>query len=100
MKERITPVGRPSLLRHTNALTILGVLRKVGSCSRADLVRATGMSAPTVTNVVDSLLADDALRRRLGDAARAAVAPYTYDAMLAAFDRALASAISPSPTGP
>jgi glucokinase len=59
MKERITPVGRPSLLRHTNALTILGVLRKVGSCSRADLVRATGMSAPTVTNVVDSLLADD-----------------------------------------
>ena len=53
-----------------------------------------------LAHAIDSLLADDALRRRLGDAGRAAVAPYTYDAMLAAFDRALASAINPSPTGP
>jgi glucokinase len=32
-------------------------LREVGSCSRADLVRASGLSAPTVTNVVGDLLA-------------------------------------------
>jgi glycosyltransferase involved in cell wall biosynthesis len=46
------------------------------------------------------LLGDAALRARLGAAARDAVAPYTYDAMVAAFDRALATAIRPSPTGP
>lgn len=57
MKKELVSVGRPSLLRHTNALTILQLLRQVGSCSRADLVRASGMSAPTVTNVVNDLLA-------------------------------------------
>jgi len=56
MKESV-PVGRPSHLRHTNALTLLRLLREVGSCSRADLVRASGLSAPTVTNVVGDLLA-------------------------------------------
>ncbi len=44
------------MLRRTNALTILKLLREAGSCSRADLVRASGMSAPTVTNVVSDLL--------------------------------------------
>jgi glucokinase len=56
MKESV-PVGRPSHLRHTNALTVLRLLREAGSCSRADLVRASGLSAPTVTNVVGDLLA-------------------------------------------
>jgi glucokinase len=56
VKKEIVPIGRPSLLRHTNALTILKLLRESGSCSRADLVRASGLSAPTVTNVVNSLL--------------------------------------------
>jgi glucokinase len=50
-------IGRPSALRHTNALSILRLLRETGSCSRADLVRASGLSAPTVTNVVKDLLA-------------------------------------------
>jgi glucokinase len=57
MKKEPISVGRPSLLRHTNALALLELLRQVGSCSRADLVRASGMSAPTVTNVVGDLLA-------------------------------------------
>lgn len=57
MKKESNPVGRPSLLRHTNALTILKLLREAGSCSRADLVRASGLSAPTVTNVVGDLVA-------------------------------------------
>jgi hypothetical protein len=38
------------------------------------------------------VLADGALRERLGTAAHAAVQPYTYDAMADAFDRALAAA--------
>ena len=57
MKKNPIPIGRPSVLRHTNARGILKLLRETGSCSRADLVRATGLSAPTVTNVVKDLLA-------------------------------------------
>jgi glucokinase len=52
MKKTRVPVGRPFLLRYTNALSILHLLREAGACSRADLVRASGLSAPTVTNVV------------------------------------------------
>ncbi len=44
------------MLRHTNALGIVALLREYGPCSRADLVRASGLSAPTVTNVVNDLL--------------------------------------------
>ena len=59
MKKKSIPIGRPSVLRHTNALSILKLLREGGSCSRADLVRASGLSAPTVTNVVKDLLSAD-----------------------------------------
>ncbi len=50
-KNRIL-IGSPALMRETNARTILVLLKKLGACSRADLVRKTGMSAPTVANVV------------------------------------------------
>lgn len=62
MKNETMALGRPSLLRHTNAQTILALLRKVGSCSKADLVRASGLSAPTVTNVVGDLLAANLIK--------------------------------------
>lgn len=57
VKKKIIPIGRPSVLRFTNAHGILKLLRASGSCSRADLVRASGLSAPTITNVVRDLLA-------------------------------------------
>jgi glucokinase len=56
VKKKSIPIGRPSVLRHTNAHNILKLLRECGSCSRADLVRASGLSAPTVTNVIKDLL--------------------------------------------
>ena len=59
MKKKSVPIGRPSILRHTNALSILTLLRESGACSRADLVRASGLSAPTVTNVVKDLLSEN-----------------------------------------
>jgi glucokinase len=59
VKKKSIPIGRPSVLRHTNAHGILNLLRECGSCSRADLVRASGLSAPTVTNVVKDLLLKD-----------------------------------------
>ena len=48
-------IGRPPLLRQTNAQILLQLLREAGPCSKADLVRASGLSAPTVTNVVAHL---------------------------------------------
>ncbi|MBB5057950.1 glucokinase [Granulicella aggregans] len=62
MKKEVTRVGRPPLLRHTNALRVLNLLRECGSCSKADLVRASGLSAPTITNVVADLLASDLIK--------------------------------------
>jgi glucokinase len=59
VKKKSIPIGRPSVLRHTNAHSILKLLRECGSCSRADLVRASGLSAPTVTNVVKDLLSEN-----------------------------------------
>ncbi|MGC2163636.1 MAG: ROK family transcriptional regulator [Silvibacterium sp.] len=59
MKKKSIPIGRPSVLRHTNAHGILNLLRECGSCSRADLVRASGLSAPTVTNVIKDLLSEN-----------------------------------------
>jgi glucokinase len=48
-------IGRPPLLRQTNAELLLRLLREAGPCSKADLVRASGLSAPTVTNVIAHL---------------------------------------------
>jgi glycosyltransferase involved in cell wall biosynthesis len=45
--------------------------------------------AQALARAADRLLADATLRSRLGEAARQAVAAYTYDAMEQAFDRAL-----------
>jgi glucokinase len=58
VKKKSIPIGRPSVLRHANAHSLLKLLRECGSCSRADLVRASNLSAPTVTNVVKDLLSE------------------------------------------
>ena len=55
VKKETVLVARPPLLRQTNAQLLLRLLRKSGPCSKADLVRASGLSAPTVTNVVAHL---------------------------------------------
>lgn len=49
-------VGRPPLIRLTNAEILLRLLRESGPCSKADLVRTSGLSAPSVTNVVATLI--------------------------------------------
>jgi glucokinase len=55
VKKEPVLVARPALLRQTNAQLLLRLLREAGPCSKADLVRASGLSAPTVTNVVAHL---------------------------------------------
>jgi len=56
VKRKTMLVGRPPLIRQTNAGILLRLLRESGPCSKADLVRASGLSAPSVTNVVATLI--------------------------------------------
>jgi glycosyltransferase involved in cell wall biosynthesis len=49
--------------------------------------------APALARAIERLLSDPDLRGRLGAAARAAVSPYTYEAMVGAFELALAIAM-------
>ncbi len=61
----------------------------------------TGLVVPSgdagaLAAAIDRLLGDPALRERLGAAAREAVRPYNYEAMAAAFGRALAAATRPA----
>lgn len=54
----MTPPQRiePGLLRRMTVRRVVDVLRSVGPSSRADLVRHTGISAPTISKAVASLL--------------------------------------------
>jgi len=45
-----------SLLRRINERRLLELIQQLGSSSRAGLTRASGMTAPTVSKAVDSLL--------------------------------------------
>lgn len=58
-------LGRPELLREVNARQLLRLLRLHGPCSRADLVRRSGLSAPTVSSAV-SFLEDHGLIEAMG----------------------------------
>src|SRR5215467_13020658 len=45
----------PALLKQMSARDLLSLLRTNNPCSRADLVRMSGLSAPTVSSVIDYL---------------------------------------------
>ena len=47
--------GRPEFLREVNARQLLRLLRLRGPCSRADLARGSGLSAPTVSSAISYL---------------------------------------------
>ncbi len=47
--------GRPEFLRKVNARQLLRLLRLHGPCSRADLARQSGLSAPTVSSAISYL---------------------------------------------
>jgi glycosyltransferase involved in cell wall biosynthesis len=76
--------GRPVI-----ATTAVGAVAGGLVCDeQTGLVVAPG-EPPALVAAIDRLLTDARLRRRLGAAARRAVAAYTYDAMAEAFERAL-----------
>jgi glucokinase len=60
MSDTFTPLlqsspSRPSHLRQANARGLLLLLRENNPCSKADLVRLSGLSAPTVSSAVSHL---------------------------------------------
>jgi predicted NBD/HSP70 family sugar kinase len=50
-------------MRRINAARVLREIRHAGAMSRADLARATGLSKPTITNVVEQLCASGQVQR-------------------------------------
>jgi predicted NBD/HSP70 family sugar kinase len=64
-----TAAGPSSNLRERNRLRIVDELRRAGRCSRADLVRSTGLSRTTVSKLVGELQADGIVVERRDDEA-------------------------------
>lgn len=54
---RTTTAGSPSLMRQLNLASVLNVIRTQGPLPRPELARATGLSMPTVKQLVELLLA-------------------------------------------
>ena len=55
------------LINRQNKITILNLIRQQGTVSRAELAKISGMSAPTVTRIVDSLINTEHLVREAGE---------------------------------
>ena len=60
------PKGSPQYINRLNKIKILNSIRKNGQISRADLVKQTGISAPTVTRVVEDLINKEKLVKDVG----------------------------------
>ncbi len=69
--ETTRPRARAGLLRQLNERRILATLQEHGPLSRAEIARHAGVSGPTVTRAVATLLEDNLLEE--GDARQAAV---------------------------
>ena len=80
--------GRP-VLASTAVGAVAGGLVRDGETG----VVVAAADAPALAAALERMLGDAPLRARLGAAGRAAVAGYSYEAMVAAFDRALGVAM-------
>ena len=58
--------GSPQYINKLNKIKILNVIREKGQISRADLVKYTGISAPTITRIVNNLIRDERLVKEVG----------------------------------
>ncbi len=85
--------GRPVIASSAVGAVAGGLVRD----GETGLVVAPG-DARALRAAIERLLQDPELRERLGAAARAVVAGYTYDAMVEAFERALAVAGAEGPS--
>jgi len=60
------PKGNAVYINRLNKINILGLIREFDNISRADLVKKSGLSAPTLTRIVDSLIKKEKLVISLG----------------------------------
>lgn len=54
--------GTPSLIRKINRSNIIGLIRKQGSLSRSEISRISGLSLPSVSRIIDSLIQEGLLK--------------------------------------
>jgi hypothetical protein len=60
------PKGNAVIINRLNKIKILGLIRDFGTISRAELVTKSGLSAPTVTRIVNSLINEEKLVLSVG----------------------------------
>jgi len=57
----VRPKADAVYINKLNKIKVLELIRETGPVSRADIVKITGLSAPTVTRIVDGFIHDDKL---------------------------------------
>ena len=69
MPNTVFPRGSSHYINTLNKRKILNLIRETGEISRADLAKKSGISAPTITRIVDSLINEEGLVRDVGEGA-------------------------------
>ncbi|NLJ50065.1 MAG: winged helix-turn-helix transcriptional regulator, partial [Candidatus Atribacteria bacterium] len=54
--------GTPSLIRKINRSNVIGLIQKQGSLSRSEISRISGLSLPSVSRIIDSLIQEGILK--------------------------------------
>ncbi|MBI9063630.1 MAG: ROK family transcriptional regulator [Marinilabiliaceae bacterium] len=60
------PKGSAEYINRLNKIKVLNLIRETGEISRAEIVKETGLSAPTITRIVDSLINNEKLAFQIG----------------------------------
>lgn len=60
------PKGSAEYINRLNKIKVLNLIRESGEMSRAEIVKQTGLSAPTITRIVDSLINKEKLASQVG----------------------------------
>lgn len=60
------PKGSPQFINKLNKIRVLHIIREHEQVSRADIAKISGISAPTVTRIVDSLIKNTGLVHEVG----------------------------------
>ncbi|GAF04768.1 ROK family transcriptional regulator [Saccharicrinis fermentans] len=60
------PKGSAEYINRLNKIKVLNLIRESGEISRAEIVKQTGLSAPTITRIVDSLINFEKLAVQVG----------------------------------
>ncbi|TKG93747.1 ROK family transcriptional regulator [Puteibacter caeruleilacunae] len=64
--EKLFPKGSAQYINRLNKIKVLNLIRESGEISRADIVKLTGLSAPTITRIVASLIKNEKLAEQVG----------------------------------